>query len=45
MFLTLGKLKVLFAAAAADERLETEEMTRPDWLAGCPAELLFLITL
>ena len=43
MFLTLGKLKVLFAAA--DERLETEEMTRPDWLAGCPAELLFLITL
>ena len=36
---TFGRLKVLLAAA--EERLETEEMTRPDWLF-CP---LFLITL
>ena len=42
-FLTLGRLKVLLAAD--EDRLETEEMTRPDWLACCPAELLFLITL
>ena len=43
MFLTLGRLKVLFAAE--EERLETEDMTRPDLFASCPCWPLFLITL